>query len=606
MCSSDQSSPPRISLPEPLPMSRQDMDRRGWDALDILLVTGDAYVDHPAWGVALLGRLLEAEGWRVGVLARPSWDSSRPPGAEWTDMGRPLLFAGVTAGCVDSMLSLYTAARRVRRDDPYAPGGRSDPTPGDPGRPKRAVIVYTNLVRRLFPGLPVVIGGIEASLRRLAHYDYWTDRVRRSVLLDSKADLLVYGMGERPIVEIARRLRVGEPLDGIRGTVQALRPEAASDLVGPEAVRLPSFEEVASDKEAFMRAALENERRQNPWCGAPLLQRHGDREVVVHPPSLPLASEELDRIYEQPFTRRPHPAYTQAVPALESVRHSIVVVRGCFGGCAFCALGSHQGKFIQSRSKASVLREARRLIQSSDFRGTISDLGGPTANMYALGCSSDKASSKCQRPSCLYPNVCPSLNTNHRAQIELLRAVRELPGVKHVFIGSGIRHDLALLDIKYLEELTRHHVSGHLKIAPEHATPSVLRLMRKPPFEVFDQFCETFERISKSAGKEQYVLPYFIAGHPGADPEAAEGLRRVLRERGLRVEQAQEFIPSPMTLSTAQYYTGLDPESLCPIPVPQSDRARRAEKNAITGGVGGRHQKKGAPTRAKGKPRNRR
>mgnify|MGYP000094313889 CR=1 FL=1 len=549
-------------------MTRDEMAARGWEELDVLLVSGDAYVDHPSFGVALLARLLEAEGYRVGVVAQPRWDSTD----DVARMGRPRLFAGVTAGAVDSMLARYTAARKTRRDDPYSPAGRAGM------RPTRATIVYTNLVQRAFPGLPVVIGGLEASLRRLAHYDYWDNAVRRSLLLDSKASLLVYGMAERQIVEIARRLRAGESLSGIRGAAQ-IAPHAEALPAG--AVRLPSFEQVASDKRAFMEMTREAERQANPCCAAPLAQAHGGRWLVVHPPAEPLSTAEMDRLYELPFARRAHPFYREPIPALDPVEFSITVVRGCFGGCAFCTLGLHQGKIIQSRSEASVLREARALIASPRFRGTITDLGGPTANMYALGCANPAAQRLCRRPSCLWPDVCRNLGADHGAQIRLLRAVRRLPGVKHVFISSGVRHDLALLDLQYVEELVAHHVSGHLKVAPEHVSEDVLRLMRKPSFERYDEFQRHFDRVSQRARKKQYLLPYLIAGHPGASAESAQELAQELRRRGLRVEQAQEFLPIPMTVSTAQYYTGLNPETLEPIPVPQAAAARR-EKNVIT------------------------
>ena len=553
-----------------LPMTRSEMDARGWDALDVLLVTGDAYVDHPAFGIAIIGRVLEAAGYRVGIVSRPDW---KAPDGRLTDMGRPRLFAGVSSGCVDSMLSLYTAARRPRRDDPYAPGGEAG------GLPRRAVIVYANLVRQAFPGLPVVIGGVEASLRRLAHYDYWSDSVRRSILFDAKADLLVHGMGEQSIVEIARRLDQGLPLDDIAGTARAVRAE---DLPA-DAVRLPSFDQVRDDKAAFMDATKTMDANTNPLCADALAQEQtAGRYCLVHPPAPPLATAQMDAVYDLPFTRRAHPSYEQPIPALEPVRFSITVVRGCFGGCAFCSLGLHQGKIIQSRSQESVLREARRLTADPDFRGTITDLGGPTANMYMLGCRSDEAARRCRRPSCLAPSLCGNLQTNHRQQIELLRAVQALPGVRHVFISSGVRHDLALMDLRYLEALVKHHVSGHLKIAPEHVLDQVLTQMRKPPVATYDAFREHFERLSRQVGKQQYLLPYLMAGHPGMDAEAMKELEIQLRQRNMWAEQAQEFLPSPMTMSTAMYHTGLDPATGRPLSVPRSDRQRREEKDLLT------------------------
>lgn len=566
-------------------MTRDEMERRGWDAVDVLFITGDAYVDHPAFGVALLARLLEDEGYRVGVVAQPDWKSPD----DVARLGRPRLFVGVTAGCVDSMIANYTAARRLRRDDSYSPDGRAGL------RPNRATIVYSNLARQAFPGIPVVLGGLEASLRRLAHYDYWSDSVRRSVLFDSKASLLVHGMGERQVVEIARVVDAGESLSGIRGTAEAIRPDDIPD----DAVRLPSFEEVKDDKRAFMEMAVEAERQMNACCASPLVQAHGDRLALVHPPAAPLSTEEMDRLYDLPFTRGPHPTYDNPIPGIKTVENSIAVVRGCFGGCAFCALGVHQGKTIQSRSEASVIREATALTKSKSFRGTISDLGGPTANMYMLGCGNPEAEKACRRPSCLTPTVCQNLKTDHSAQIRLLRAVRNLPGVKHVFIGSGVRHDLAMLDLDYVEELVAHHVSGQLKVAPEHAAPDVLRLMRKPSFDSYDAFKKRFDEASRRAGKEQYLIPYLIAGHPGADGKAVGELKETLAKRRLRVDQAQEFIPAPMTMSTAQYYTGLDPKTMEPIHVPKRDRDRRAEKDVITGGTGGRAKQSRKPVRDK-------
>jgi uncharacterized radical SAM protein YgiQ len=548
-----------------LPVCRQDMDRRGWDELDILFVSGDAYIDHPAFGVPLLARLLEAEGFRVGILAQPDW---RDPQA-FQIMGRPRLFAAVSAGAMDSMVNHYTAAKKIRRDDAYSPGGKSG------ARPNRAVIAYTAAVKGAFKDLPVVIGGIEASLRRLAHYDYWTDAVRRSILLDSKASLLIFGMGEAPLLELARRCAAGEPLEGIsdlRGSARLSRTPLA------DSVELPSFEEVANDplayNEAFRLAAGEG----NPFCGRPLSQRHGDRWVVVNPPALPLTQKALDRIYALPFLKRPHPGYREPVPAFEQIRFSITTHRGCCGGCAFCAIASHQGKFIQSRSEASILDEIARLAEDEQFRGTISDVGGPSANMYGLRSSDEEACRRCRRDGCLFPEPCRHLVAGDRDLVRLLDKIRSLKAVRHVFVASGVRLDLLERQPAYLETLLRNHVGGLLKVAPESLRGRVTRIMRKPDPAVFETFLERFRSRNRRSGKRLGLVPYLIAGHPGTTLDDMVETALFLKRHGLRVEQVQEFTPTPGTLATCLYHAGIDPFSGEPVHVPKSDRERRWQK----------------------------
>ncbi len=541
------------------------MDLRGWDELDILFVSGDAYIDHPAFGVALLARLLEAEGYRVGVVAQPDW---RDPEA-FRVMGRPRLFAAVSSGAMDSMVNHYTAARKIRRNDAYTPGGRSG------ARPNRAVIAYTAALKGAFKGLPVVIGGIEASLRRLAHYDYWDDAVRRSVLIDSKADLLVYGMAEKPLVEIARRSAAGEAPSAMQAVAGTARVAANPP---PEALALPSFTEVASDRDAYGRAFRLAAEESNPACARPLAQEHAGRWVVVHPPAPPLSPEELDRVYALPFTRRSHPSYTDPIPALEQVRFSITTHRGCFGGCAFCAITHHQGKTIQSRSEASILSEAQSFTKDSRFRGTISDVGGPTANMYGLSCSSDEARARCRRPGCLYPSPCRHLATSGRRAARLLDALNRRSGVRHVFVASGVRYDLLEHQQEYFETLLSSHVGGLLKVAPESVSEKVTAVMRKPGPAAFEAFLRLFRDESRRLGRRQGVVPYFISAHPGCTLDDMVEVALFLRRNDLRVEQVQEFTPTPGTLSTCIYHTGRDPFTGQTLHVPRSEREKRLQK----------------------------
>ncbi|MEJ2201965.1 MAG: YgiQ family radical SAM protein [Desulfuromonadaceae bacterium] len=528
-------------------------------------VSGDAYVDHPAFGVALLARLLEAEGFRVGILAQPDW---RDPAALRL-LGRPRLFAAVSSGAMDSMVNHYTAAKKIRRDDAYTPGGRSG------ARPNRAVIAYTAAVKAAFKGLPVLIGGIEASLRRLAHYDYWDNRVRRSLLLDSKADLLLYGMAETALLEVARRVVDGaslRDLTRIRGTA-CLAAQAPAD-----SVRLPSFEAVASDPQAFAEAFRLAEAEQNPYVARALAQDHGSRTLVINPPALPLSEAELDRIYALPFQKRPHPGYRQSIPAFEQIRFSITSHRGCFGGCAFCAITHHQGKLIQSRSKTSILAELDRLTQDPEFRGTVTDMGGPTANMYALDCGNEKAKTGCRRGSCLHPDRCRWLRVDDGPAVELLRQARRHPGIKHVFVASGIRYDLLVHQPEYLADLLAHHVGGLLKVAPESTCEEVTRIMRKPGPQVFVEFLEQFRRHSRQLGRRQAVVPYLIAGHPGSTLDHMVDVALFLQRQRLRVEQVQEFTPTPGTLATCIYYLGWDPWTGERVHVPRSEREKRLQK----------------------------
>jgi uncharacterized radical SAM protein YgiQ len=559
---------PVMHQPLFLPMTRAELDLLGWDAVDVLLVTGDAYVDHPSFGAALIGRWLGDQGLRVGIIAQPDWRDPQSVAA----LGRPGLFAGITAGAMDSMVSNYTANKKLRRDDAYAPGGHYGL------RPNRASVVYANLVKHAFPGLPIVLGGIEASLRRLAHYDYWDDHLRRSLLLDAKADILVYGMGERQVLEIARRLERNEALAGIAGTaVPCAQPPTDQPIR-----RLPSWEEIAADPKRLLRATLLSEAEQDWRAGRTLAQAHGDRWVVVFPPARPLATAELDALYALPFTRRSHPAYSEPIPALEPVLNSIVTHRGCFGGCTFCGLGAHQGKIIQSRSLESILAEARSFALRPTFHGTITDLGGPTANMYGLTCR--RPAGECRRASCLFPTLCRQLETSHRAQLEALAKVRALPHVRHVFVASGIRYDLALVDPDYLSGLVAGgYVSGALKVAPEHTEPEILARMRKPRVEQFWEFVRRFREESRKAGQPGLLTAYFISAFPGSQQRDMLRLAAQAREQQLRMEQMQDFIPLPQTLAGAMYFSGVDYRTGRSLTIARELPERQAQRRALVG-----------------------
>ncbi len=567
-----------------LPTTREEMAERGWKELDILIVTGDAYVDHPAFGPVLIARFLEGRGYRVGIIAQPDWRDA----SSLLRMGRPRLFVGISAGNLDSMLNKLTAQKKVRSEDQYSPAGRTGM------RPNRATIVYSNLCRQAFPGLPVVLGGIEASLRRIAHYDYWSDSVRRSILLDSKADLLVFGMGERAAWEIARRLDSGEPvseLTDVRGTAHVKNNPAVwqpmlenqSQRVGDGKVLvLPSYDEVARDKQAFARMSQLFQLETNPRNARPLLQAHGDQAVYFNPPALPLEEGEMDGLYDLPFIRKPHPSYAgERIPAYDTVKDSIVTMRGCFGGCTFCSITEHEGRVIQSRSEASVLSEVRKLSRMEGFSGVISDVGGPTANMYKMTCRDEKTEASCRRLSCVHPSICKNLVTNHDPLIGLLRAVRKERGIKKVFVASGVRYDLAERSPEFVRELAEHHTGGQLSVAPEHNDPEVLKRMKKPGIESYERFAETFCDASAAAGKDQYLVPYFISGHPGSTLEDTVKLALYLKRNGMRPRQVQDFIPTPMSVATTMYYTGIDPLSREPVHVARDLREKRMMKALI-------------------------
>ncbi|WP_084167288.1 YgiQ family radical SAM protein [Pelobacter seleniigenes] len=548
-----------------LPISARDMQQRRWPELDILFISGDAYVDHPSFGTALLARVLEDKGFRVGILAQPDWKDL----ASFQVMGRPRLFAAITAGAMDSMVNHFTAAKKIRSNDAYTPGGRAGQ------RPNRAVIAYTAAVKGAFKGLPVIIGGLEASLRRFAHYDYWDDKVRRSVLVDSKADLLVYGMAESALVEIAERVNQGESiaeLRDIRGTA------FLSDKAPQDAITLPSYETVANDPDAYGAAFKTIMQQSNPFSGQPLAQQHEQRFVVVNTPAAPLSTAALDRIYALPFKRCPHPQYRDRIPAYEQIRHSITSHRGCFGGCAFCAITHHQGKYIQSRSRESILEEITILSDQPDFYGTISDIGGPTANMYGLNCGNPAAQEKCQRLSCLYPEICKNLNTDASQAVALLRQVRQNKKVKNVFIASGIRYDLLSVQERYFDDLMRYHVGGLLKVAPESMVNKVTEVMRKPGAQVFTEFLDRFRQRSHDLGLRQAIVPYLISGHPGCTLEDMLEVALYLKRHQLKVEQVQDFTPTPGSLSTCIYHTGKDPFSGQTIHVPRGAKEKRLQK----------------------------
>lgn len=548
-----------------LPTNRTEMALRGWEDLDVLFVSGDAYVDHPAFGAILLARLLESEGFRVGILAQPDWRDIEA----FRVMGRPRLFAAISAGAMDSMVNHYTAAKKIRRDDAYTPGGKAG------ARPNRAVIAYTAAVKGAFKGLPTVIGGIEASLRRLAHYDYWDDKVRRSILVDSKADLLLYGMAESPLTEVAKRLADGETISSIRN----LPGTAYLSGSAPEhALQLPAFEAVSQDPGAYNTAFRMASEQASPFNGKPLVQWHDQRCVVIEPPALPLSETQLDRIYALPFQKRPHPGYTEKIPAYEQIRFSITSHRGCFGGCAFCAIGHHQGKTIQSRSIASITAEVDRLTAQPEFRGTISDVGGPTANMYGLGCGDPQAEQHCRRTSCLFPQICRHLVQSDQKAVELLRSLRAKPAVKHLFIASGIRYDLLTNQPAYFKDLLQHHVGGLIKVAPEATSARVTRTMRKPEPNQFVRFLAEFRRQSRELGLRLGVVPYLISAHPGSTLDDMIDAALFLKRQRLKVEQVQEFTPTPGSLATCIYHTGRDPFSGEPVHVPRSASEKRLQK----------------------------
>ena len=615
-----------------LPMSRAEMDDLGWECCDVILVTGDAYVDHPSFGMALVGRLLEAQGFRVGIIAQPDWQSAEP----FRALGRPNLYFGVTAGNMDSMVNRYTADRKIRSDDAYTPDGEAG------RRPDRAVLVYSQRCREAYPDSTVVIGSIEASLRRIAHYDYWSDKVRRSILVDSKADLLIYGNAERALVELTHRVAKGEKvgdITDIRGTAFLRKglpegwaemdssamdtpgavhphpdPYAMSEGDGREGgrgkgegcatagnvvqihrkpkldrshtvVRLPAYETVSKDPVMYAHASRVLHLESNPGNARALVQSHGDRDVWLNPPPIPLTTKEMDYVYDLPYARGPHPAYQGAkIPAWEMIRFSVNIMRGCFGGCTFCSITEHEGRIIQSRSEQSILHEIEEIRDKVvGFTGIISDLGGPTANMYRLACKSPKIEAACRKLSCVYPDICDNLGTDHSALVQLYRKARQIRGVKKILIGSGLRYDLAVKSPEYVKDLVQHHVGGYLKIAPEHSEEGPLSKMMKPGMGAYDRFRQMFEKFSKEAGKEQYLIPYFIAAHPGTTDEDMLNLALWLKRNNFRLDQVQTFTPTPMAMATAMYHSGKNPlrkvtKTSEDVPIPRAGGKRKLHK----------------------------
>jgi uncharacterized radical SAM protein YgiQ len=552
--------------PEYLPMTVAEGERLGIDQFDVVLVTGDAYVDHPSFGTALIGRVLWDAGYSVGVIAQPDWKSDE----DLRRLGEPRLFFSVSAGNVDSLVNAFTPNLKRRRTDVYSPGGKLL-------RPDRATLVYTDRVHALFSKTPVIIGGIEASLRRFAHYDYWSDSVRQAILADAPADLLVFGMGERQVVAIADRLAAGEAartLTDIPGTAYRVEKKAWRGMDQTGYVVLPDYAEIKENRYAYAKAFALHYNEQDPFRGRPVVQPHPKTVIVQNPPAMPLSSVELDRVYELPYTRRAHPSYTESIPALEPVRFSVVSHRGCFGACSFCALTHHQGRIIQSRSADSIVREVERMAKMPDFTGVVQDVGGPTANMYGIHCGQWETAGTCPDRRC---TDCPALDRSHEEQLRLLRRLREIPEVKRVFIASGIRYDLIPEEENYLAEVCANHVSGHLKVAPEHVSERVCVCMGKPPREVFDTFRERFEALQEGKQKRQYLVPYFMSGHPGCRIEDMVELAEYVRDTGLYTEQVQDFTPTPMSISTTIYHTGLDPFTLEKVYVPKG-REKRVQR----------------------------
>ena len=559
-----------------LPTTKKEVELRGWDELDVILFSGDAYVDHPSFGAAVIGRILEAEGLRVAIIPQPNW---RDDLRDFKKLGRPRLFFGVSAGCMDSMVNKYTANKRLRSDDAYTPDARPDM------RPEYPSIVYTQILKKLYPDVPVILGGIEASMRRLTHYDYWQDRVRPSILADSGADALTYGMGEKPIVELVRRLKRQQPILDI--------PQLAylTKEVQPQEgdITLSSHEECLKDKKKQAANFRHIEEESNKYAASRILQTVGRQTVVVNPPYPPLTEAELDRSFDLPYTRLPHPKYKgKRIPAYDMIKFSVNIHRGCFGGCAFCTISAHQGKFIVSRSKESILKEVKAVMELPDFKGYLSDLGGPSANMYKMRGRDEAVCKKCKRPSCIHPKVCPNLNTDHSPLLDIYHAVDSLPGIKKSFIGSGVRYDLLLHQSKdpktnkstqeYIRELIARHVSGRLKVAPEHTSERVLDIMRKPPFSQFGEFKKIFDRINREEGLRQQLIPYFISSHPGCKEEDMAELAVITKRLDFHLEQVQDFTPTPMTVATEAWYTGFHPYTLEPVFSAKTQREKLAQR----------------------------
>ena len=618
----------RFGVAPQLPMSRAEMDELGWDSCDIIIVSGDAYVDHPSFGMALIGRVLEAQGFRVGMIAQPDWMSAK----DFQQLGRPNLFFGITGGNMDSMVNRYTSDKKIRSNDAYTPNGEGGK------RPDRTVSVYSHRCREAFKDVPIIIGGIEASLRRIAHYDYWSDTVKKSVLMDAKADLLLYGNAERAIIEVAHRLAKGEKIQDIqfmRGTAHFVKtvpagfavkdstefdkPGATAPPANPyqeeppcdtsqktettdetpvapliqniktlrekTAIRLPAYDVVKNDPIFYAHASRVMHGETNPYNARPLIQKHGDREIWINPPPLPLAMNEMDSVFDLPYSRLPHKSYGNAnIPAFEMIQHSVNIMRGCFGGCSFCSITEHEGRIIQSRSEDSIIQEIEAIRDTSPtFTGHISDLGGPTANMYRLACKDKAIETACRKLSCVYPIICPNLNTDHSSLIKLYRRARGLKGIKKIFIASGLRYDLAVESPEYVKELVTHHVGGYLKIAPEHTEKNVLGRMMKPGMGSYDRFKAMFDQYSKEAGKEQYLIPYFIAAHPGTSDYDMLELALWLKRNNFRADQVQAFLPSPMSIATAMYHSGKDTlkkvnNQAENISIPKSVKQRRLQK----------------------------
>lgn len=566
-----------------LPTTKKEMELRGWDELDVILFSGDAYVDHPSFGAAVIGRLLEAQGLKVAIVPQPNW---RDDLRDFKKLGKPRLFFGVSAGCMDSMVNKYTANKRLRSEDAYTPDGRHDM------RPEYPTIVYTKILKKLWPEVSVIIGGIEASLRRLTHYDYWQDTVRKSILIESGADLLVYGMGEKPIIELCQRMKESPfiPTD-VPQTVYVVKGKQAipPSISDKEDIMLHSHEACVSDKKKEAENFRFIEEESNKYDAARILQHAGNSMVVVNPPYPPMTQGELDQSFDLPYTRLPHPKYKgKRIPAFEMIKFSVNLHRGCFGGCAFCTISAHQGKFIVSRSKESILREVKAITEMPDFKGYLSDLGGPSANMYAMHGNDTEKCRKCKRPSCIHPKVCPNLNTDHRPLLDIYHAVDALPGIKKSFIGSGVRYDLLLHESKdpainkaakeYTRELIAKHVSGRLKVAPEHTSDAVLHVMRKPSFAQFHEFKKVFDKINQELNLRQQIIPYFISSHPGCTQEDMAELAVITKRLDFHLEQVQDFTPTPMTVATEAWHTGIHPYTLQPIFSAKTQREKLAQR----------------------------
>lgn len=566
-----------------LPTTKKELELREWDDVDVILFSGDAYIDHPSFGAAVIGRTLEAQGFRVAIVPQPDWHGDF---RDFKKLGRPRLFFGVAPGCMDSMVNKYTAARRLRSEDAYSPDGRHDM------RPEYPTIVYSKILKQLYPDVPVVLGGIEASLRRLTHYDYWKDQLRPCILCDSDADLIIYGMGEKPITELAQRLSQGEHISELRDIKQTVWLMKESDIpngIGADDIILHSHEECLNDKRAEAENYRHIEEQSNMMHAQRLLQQVGKRYVVVNPPFPPMTTDELDASYDLPYTRLPHPKYKgKRIPAFNMIKFSVNIHRGCFGGCAFCTISAHQGKFIACRSKKSIIEEVKKVTMMPDFKGYLSDLGGPSANMYGMHGRNLKACEKCRRPSCIHPQICPNLDTNHTKLLEIYRAVDALPQIKKSFIGSGVRYDLLLHQSKdeasnhaaeeYTRELICHHVSGRLKVAPEHTSDRVLMLMRKPTFQLFKDFKRIFDRTNREEGLHQQIIPYFISSHPGCHEEDMAELAVITKQLDFQLEQVQDFTPTPMTIATEIWYTGYDPYTLKPVYSAKTPREKLAQR----------------------------